>query len=134
MKSIKDIYKIALEDREPKYALEQWYSRLAEKSVDEIDINDICRMLGQDILVEIAVEKAIEMLKVDPLAGWSYDGQLIELLYSLDDTKLGKSKKTIEDLLHKINENLDENEFICPQDYEEYMVLLRRFQDKLKSN
>lgn len=121
MKSIKEVYNISLEDRETKYALEQWYSTFVEKSVDEIDITDICRMLGQDVLVELAVEKALEILKEDPLAGTSYDGQLMELLYSLDDIQLGRNEKMIEKLLDEINENLDRSEFFSQEDYEEYV-------------
>ncbi|AMA71740.1 MULTISPECIES: contact-dependent growth inhibition system immunity protein [Aneurinibacillus] len=133
MKTIKDIYNISQGELKAKYALDIWYNTLIEKTVTEIDITDICRMLRQEIFIELAIERALEYLKQNPLIGDVYDGQLLELLSSVDVIKLKKYKKSIKELLFDIKTRLDINDFFSQEDYIEYVDLLEKFLDKLDS-
>ena len=48
---------------EPLYPLQEWHNLLIEKTVDEITVADVARMLRQNELVDLALSKAIDFLK-----------------------------------------------------------------------
>ena len=43
-------------------SLGRWYNRFIEKEEKELNIEDICRMLRQDLLVEVATPIGIQHL------------------------------------------------------------------------
>lgn len=133
MKTIKDIYNISQRELKSKYALDIWYYTLLEKVVTEINITDICRMLRQDIFIELAIERALEHLKQKPLIGDVYDGQLLELLSLVDAIKIKEYEEFIKELLFDIKTRLDINDFHSQEDYIEYVDLLEKFLVKLNS-
>lgn len=102
---------------------------LLNKTIEEINISDISRMLRQDIL--IAVSKSIEILNINPLAGEMYDGQLLELLYSVDLNKYKEYVNKIKDILIKIKNNIDSFEWICTDDSKEYLEILEKYLKKI---
>ncbi|WP_054950855.1 contact-dependent growth inhibition system immunity protein [Numidum massiliense] len=120
--------------KNPKYALEKWYSTFIEKTVDDIDVNDVYRMIGQNVLIDLGVEKAIQFLKEDPLAGELYDGQFLELLYELDRSVYADKVETLTELTTSIMDNLDDLGWIGEEDAKEYTDLLEKFIKKLGQN
>lgn len=58
-------------------SLEKWYSEIVSKDENDYSVEDICRMLRQDYLVERAVQIGIEFLKKDPFVGNVYNGELL---------------------------------------------------------
>ena len=58
-------------------SLEKWYSEIVSKDEKDYSVEDICRMLRQDYLVERAVQIGIEFLKKDPFVGNVYNGELL---------------------------------------------------------
>lgn len=85
---IRDIYQLAQEQPQADYALDEWYNTLLNKDRTELDITDLCRMIQQNIFIEVAIDKAVEVLNHNPLAGDVYDGQLVEALFSVDMEKI----------------------------------------------
>ncbi|TYO68720.1 hypothetical protein DQ398_003901 [Rossellomorea marisflavi] len=85
---IRDIYQLAQEQPQADYALDEWYNTFLNKDRTELDITDLCRMIQQNIFIEVAIDKAVEVLKHNPLAGDVYDGQLVEALFSVDMEKI----------------------------------------------
>lgn len=65
-------------DNQP-YPLPIWYNQLLDKTTDEIDLKDIFRMINNNILPELAIEKAIDAFIVNPFDGEMMDGQILEL-------------------------------------------------------
>ncbi|WP_217366269.1 contact-dependent growth inhibition system immunity protein [Brevibacillus sp. HB2.2] len=132
MTRIKDIYFLSENQQkaEAPYALDEWYNRLINKTVDEVDVKDICRMLSQNIFIDLGIKKAWEILEEDPLAGDIYDGQLLELLYKIeldrfdDLTSVGK-------LLHHIHTRVPHLEWLSDEDQQEYTDLLIKFKRKV---
>ncbi|HFZ7336388.1 TPA: contact-dependent growth inhibition system immunity protein [Salmonella enterica subsp. salamae serovar 21:z10:z6] len=61
----------------------KWYNRLLDKTADELDEIDISKMIRQDILVDLAIDSAINILKDNPYAGEMYDGDVLNSLNSL---------------------------------------------------
>ncbi|WP_423219813.1 contact-dependent growth inhibition system immunity protein [Clostridium saccharoperbutylacetonicum] len=117
------------EEIDIKCELDKWYVMLLNKTIEEINISDISRMLRQDIL--IAVSKSIEILNINPLAGEMYDGQLLELLYSVDLNKYKEYVNKIKDILIKIKNNIDSFEWICTDDSKEYLEILEKYLKKI---
>jgi len=73
-------------------SLIDWYNKLIEKSADELSIADVSRMIRQDVLREIAINRAIELFLIDPFDGEMQDGGLLALLVSCD-AEVAKSKR-----------------------------------------
>ncbi|EEX2506385.1 TPA: hypothetical protein KHU67_003618, partial [Escherichia coli] len=60
-----------------------WYNSLLDKTPDELDENDIAKMLRQNILPALAVQKAIEMIEINLMVGYLYNGELLLVLSNL---------------------------------------------------
>lgn len=54
-----------------------------DKAPDELDENDIAKMLRQNILPALAVQKAIEMIEINLMVGYLYYGELLLVLSNL---------------------------------------------------
>ncbi|WP_196595780.1 contact-dependent growth inhibition system immunity protein [Pectinatus frisingensis] len=115
-----------------KCEMDKWYISLLGKTIGEIDVKDIYRMLRQDILMEIAVPKAFEMLQEDPLTGEMYDGQLLAMLYSVDVNKYKRSVDKVKGILEKINGNISTFEWMSDEDSKDYLDILEKILKKLK--
>lgn len=129
--TISEILNVKSEEIDIKCELDKWYVMLLNKTIEEINISDISRMLRQDILIEVAVNKSIEILNINPLAGEMYDGQLLELLYSVDVNKYKEDVNKIKNILIKIKNNIDSFEWICIDDSKEYLEILEKYLKKI---
>ena len=69
--------------------LDKWFIELCGKTYAELTYDDTYRMLVQDIAVDIAVDKSLELLIDEPLCG-IYDGQLLEKIVSGEFDLTGK--------------------------------------------
>lgn len=107
-------------------ALEQWYGRSLNKKVDDLNLEDVSRMLGQRVFLELGIEKAMEILSDDPLAGEMYDGHLLELLYGIE---LGdyQDLEQLKLLLQHIHAILPQFEWTHREEQKEYADLVQRF-------
>ena len=66
--------------------LTDWYNRLLEKTVDEINIFDVGKMNRQNILKDLAATRAIDLFLVNPCDGELDLGDIVGtvLQYSVD--------------------------------------------------
>ncbi|MFC9710613.1 contact-dependent growth inhibition system immunity protein [Paenibacillus sp. NPDC056933] len=132
-KPIKEIYALNqnIQTEESEYPLDQWYDRLIDKRIDEIDLEDVSRMLAQNVFMGLGIKKALEILKDDPLAGEMYDGHLLKILYSIELNQF-EDLSQLASLLQDINRNLSYIEWADEEDQEEYTELLTNFMKKLE--
>lgn len=101
-RKIKDIYNcVAIISDEELSPLEKWYNQLIEKTVSEITVADVLRMIRQKELVKLAMQRAIELLWEDVFIGEMYDGELLEKISELDSSFL----LYYADALHNIIKN-----------------------------
>ncbi|EIT84138.1 hypothetical protein A374_16874 [Fictibacillus macauensis ZFHKF-1] len=128
---IRDIYQLPQRKAPKDYALDEWYNTLINKDSTELDIIDLCRMIKQNIFIEIAIDKAIECLKRNPLEGDVYDGQLLEILFSVDMEKIIEQKEVLKELLMDVKENIEMDNFISDEDFNEYKNLVEKFSTKI---
>lgn len=128
-KRIMDIYCIdydsQMENGNP-VALEQWYGRLLNKKVDDLDLEDVSRMLGQRVFLELGIEKAMGILSDNPLAGEMYDGHLLELLYGIELDEF-QDLEQLKILLQHIHASLPQFEWTHQEEQEEYADSVQRF-------
>lgn len=81
--TLKKIYYLEYDSSAFRSGLINWYNSLLDKSPDDLDENDIAKMLRQDILPALAVQKAIEMIGINLMVGYLYDGELLLALSNL---------------------------------------------------
>ncbi|NEU61072.1 contact-dependent growth inhibition system immunity protein [Paenibacillus sp. ALJ109b] len=132
-KPIKEIYSLQqnIQNEESEFPLDQWYNRLIDKTIDEIELEDVSRMLAQNVFMDLGIKKALEILKSDPLAGEMYDGHLLKILYSIELNQFEELSQ-LASLLQDINRNLSNIEWADEEDQEEYTELLTNFMKKLE--
>ncbi len=109
---IRDIYQLPKEEVQETYALDEWYNNLINKDSTELDIIDLSRMIRQNIFIELAIDKSIEVLKINSLEGDVYDGHLLELLFSVDVEKIAEQKEPLKEVLLDVKENVEKDDFI----------------------
>lgn len=134
-KKLKDIYSCELgqySGLDKKYNLEIWYNKLLEKTYSELTIADVMRMIRQEIFIEIALKKAVDLLKDNPLAGEMYEGELLEKLLN---EKIEIIKKIYKDdikmILKQGREIAEKYEWITTDEKNEFLNFIKYYQLKL---
>ena len=88
-RKIKEIYNcVAIVSNEELYPLQKWYNQLIEKTIAEITVEDVLRMIRQKEFTNLAVSKAINFLKEDVFVGELYEGELLEKVSEMDSSFL----------------------------------------------
>lgn len=88
-RKIKDIYDcVAIISQEELYPLEKWYNQLIDKTIFEITVEDVIRMIRQKQFISLAMSKAIKFLQDDVFIGEAYDGEMLEKISEMDSSLL----------------------------------------------
>ena len=88
-RKIKDIYDcVAIISDEELYPLQKWYNQLIDKTLSEITVADVLRMIRQKQFINPAMSKAIKFLQDDVFIGESYDGEMLEKISEMDSSFL----------------------------------------------
>ncbi|MCL2529168.1 MAG: contact-dependent growth inhibition system immunity protein [Coriobacteriia bacterium] len=79
-KTLRQTY--GLDDDESRFgsSLITWYNNVIDKNEEELNAADVQRMLRQDILREVAIERAIDLFLANPRDGGMWDGDLLSTL------------------------------------------------------
>ena len=80
--TIREVYGLICDNSDLGSGLVNWYNHMIEKTLDELDTVDVAKMVRQDVLKEVALEKAIELFIDDPYDGEFSDGDLLSLIVS----------------------------------------------------
>ena len=132
---IKDIYSCKLEqnsDSNKVYNLEIWYNKLLEKTYSELTVADVLRMIRQEVFVEIALKKAIDILKNNPLVGEMYEGELLEKVLKEEiETITKKYNEDIKMILKKAKEKAENYEWITNDEKNDFLNLIKYYKLKL---
>ena len=134
-KTLKEIYEYDLvPDEGHQYSLDEWFNSIMSKTVDELTIADICRMLRQKICSAVAIGKAIDMLNDDPFVGELYEGQLMITLYNAKEKYLCKRYDDIEPLLEKAAFISKTHDWVSEYEKFEYLRTLEAFAKKIRES
>lgn len=88
-RKIKDIYNcVTIVSDEELYPLQKWYNQLIDKTISEITVADVLRMIRQKQFINLAMSKAIKFLQDDVFIGESYDGEMLEKISGMDSSFL----------------------------------------------
>ena len=88
-RKIKEIYNcVSIVSMEEIYPLQKWYNQLIEKSIDEISVADVLRMIRQKQFLDLAIAKAINFLEENVFVGESYDGEILEKISEMENSFL----------------------------------------------
>jgi len=75
-------YKLDYYSGEFQSGLTTWYNSVLDKTIDELSVADVSRMLRQNLLRDVAIKRAVDLFLVDPYDGEMQDGDLLSLLVS----------------------------------------------------
>lgn len=131
-RKIKEIYNCSYTIPEGEvYPLQSWYDQLINKSIDELEVLDILRMIRQNEFLDLAISEAIKYLKKNPFVGDMYEGEVLEKLSELDISHLMTYIDEIDNIFKKA---LDENrthEWLCEEEKDEFEELIKKIYKKL---
>ena len=126
-RKIKDIYgESELDDAN--YSLVKWHNEVINKSVGELTYADVARMLRQGEYMDIAMDRAIAILKADPYAGELYIGELLSSLLEADKELLKKRKPELNRIVSDAIKDLNSVTWGYPEEKDEYMDLIRKLE------
>lgn len=115
MRKIKEIYDcVAIISDEELYPLQKWYNQLIDKTLSEITVADVLRMIRQKEFINLAMSKAIKFLQDDVFIGETYDGEMLEKISEMDSPFL----MSYADDLHNIIKNASEKSAIHEWSYD----------------
>ncbi|MDR0852073.1 MAG: hypothetical protein LBN36_06220 [Clostridiales Family XIII bacterium] len=111
-------------------ALVRWYNNVIDKSVDELDVSDVSRMLRQNLLPDVALARAIELFLENPLDGEILEGDLVELL-AAHRTEIAESShvRSLAAFILKVEAEMDSFDW-CDEDdriqFEDHLRMLKQ--------
>jgi hypothetical protein len=92
------------------YSLDIWYEKVKNTPFEELELEDLCRALRQNLCVEHLLTRVIGFIKKDPLVGEFYDGELVASLATVNFDSLSLEQNLVSDMLLLFN-NLKKNDF-----------------------
>lgn len=132
-KTLKEIYEYDLvPDNDHQCSLDEWFNSIMHKTVEQLNIADVCRMLRQKICSAVAIDKAITLLNKDPFIGDLYEGQLMLTLYNAKEKYLCKRYEDIEPLLDKAALRSKSHEWNSEYEKFDYLHTLELFGKKIR--
>lgn len=78
--AIYTLKRLKLDELERTSPLGKWFYEMVQKSVDELTLRDVLRMLRQEVFPDIAIPFACTKVLEDPFCGEMYAGEMIDLL------------------------------------------------------
>lgn len=130
-RKIREIYDYDLLEDTTGTQLTEWYNVVMEKTVGELTVSDVCRMLRQKIFSVVAIGCAIHMLEDDPFLGELYEGQLFITLFNAKKKYLTKRYDDIEKLLDGMDAKAISYNWQDENAKEEYLETIAAFRTKI---
>lgn len=128
-KTIKEIYNEEFVNN-PETSLLKHYNSILNKTPDELDVGDICVLIRQEFFLDIAVPKAIELIKEDHAAGDNYDYCLLVNLSEMENPLL-EFKTELSSLVATLENDLPKIDFELDSDKDDYCESIERLKDKI---
>lgn len=131
-RKIKEIYDCAaIVSDEKLYPLQKWYNQLIDKTIHEITVPDVLRMIRQKQLIDLAMSKAINLLKDDVFAGESFDGELLEKVSELDGSFLVSYADDLRNIMKEVVEKCVLHEWAYDGEKDELKQSLHLIEKKI---
>ena len=132
VRKIKELYNCKyIVSNEKLYPLQEWYNKLIDKTIDEVTIADVLRMLRQKEFIELAMEKAMGFLQNNVFAGETYDGELLEKISEMNITFLTTYSDILESILNDALNKSETHEWSYEGEKEEFNKILNSISKKI---
>ena len=107
-----------------------WYNKVIDKSVEDLDICDVTRMIRQNILLDVAINRAIELFLANPFNGEMQEGDLLKLLVDHKTIVLKNNKvRQLLTIINKVENRIEEYDWINNSDkiqFKKNLVILKQ--------
>lgn len=131
-KTIKELYKCNyIKSNEELYPLQKWYNQLIDKKFSEINVFDVLRMIRQNEFVDLAIAKAVSLLKSNPFIGDMYDGELLEKLSKVNLKYLKAFNNELKEILLCASKENKNYKWINQEEQEEFEIIIKKFKEKI---
>lgn len=132
-RKIKDIYDcVAIISDEELYPLQKWYNQLIHKTLSEITVADVLRMIRQKQFINLAMSKAIKFLHDDVFIGESYDGEMLEKISEMDSSFLMSYTEDLKSITKNALEKSVIHEWSYDGEKDEFKEIVNVIAKKLK--
>ena len=131
-RKIKKIYNcISISSNEELYPLQKWYNQLIEKTIAEITVEDVLRMIRQKEFTNLAVSKAINFLKEDVFVGELYEGELLEKVSEMDSSFLISYADDLKNIIKNALVKSETRDWIYAGEEEEFKDMIDTLSKKI---
>ena len=132
IRKIKEIYNcISISSNEELYPLQKWYNQLIEKTIAEITVEDVLRMIRQKEFTNLAVSKAINFLKEDVFVGELYEGELLEKVSEMDSSFLISYADDLKNIIKNALVKSETRDWIYAGEEEEFKDMIDTLSKKI---
>ena len=129
---LKEIYNcISISSNEELYPLQKWYNQLIEKTIAEITVEDVLRMIRQKEFTNLAVSKAINFLKEDVFVGELYEGELLEKVSEMDSSFLISYADDLKNIIKNALVKSETRDWIYAGEEEEFKDMIDTLSKKI---
>ena len=131
-RKITEIYNcISISYNEELYPLQKWYNQLIEKTIAEITVEDVLRMIRQKEFTNLAVSKAINFLKEDVFVGELYEGELLEKVSEMDSSFLISYADDLKNIIKNALVKSETRDWIYAGEEEEFKDMIDTLSKKI---
>lgn len=116
--TIKELYGCEYE-KEELYSLQKWYNQMIDKTIPELTPGDVSRMLRQEVLLDLAMTRAIEFLRENPFAGEMYEGEMLAAIARMETSILAPHAEELNAVLRDAAEKIAVHEWYYDGEEEE---------------
>ena len=132
-RKIKELYNCEyIVSDEELYPLQKWYNKLIDKTINEITIADVLRMIRQKEFCHLAIAKAVELLQDNVFAGETYDGELLEKISEMNTSFLTIYSGELKSILKDVLEKSEIHEWLYEREKEEFEDIVDSVLKKIK--
>ena len=131
-RKIKEIYNyMSIASSEELYPLQKWYNQLIEKTIDEITVADVLRMIRQKKFTDLAMSKAINFLREDVFVGELYEGDLLEKVSEMDSSFLISYADDLKNIINNALVKSETHDWSYDGEEEEFKDMIDTLSTKL---
>lgn len=131
-RKIKDIYDcVTIISDEELYPLQKWYNQLIDKTISEITVADVLRMIRQKQFINLAMSKAIKFLQDNVFIGESYDGEMLEKISGMDSSFLISYTDDLKNIIKNALEKSVIHEWSYDGEEDEFKEIVNAIEKKL---
>ncbi len=134
MQTLENLYKLKPDNSGFKSSLIIWYNNLIKKTYDEVNEVDVLKMNRQNILIELALKRAIEILKENLFIGEFFDGEVFNMVSNsnLDTLNLEYIKYLI-DIVKNARNSFDNFDWLDEDERSKFISSLNNLEIKLNN-